>query len=80
MDVEAFFHPPGERGTSRRRRIAQAKEICGQCPVIDACREHALSAVEPYGVWGGLSEEERAGLLGLQSLRYTARRHPSADG
>jgi WhiB family redox-sensing transcriptional regulator len=27
--------------------------------VIVACREHALSVREPYGVWGGMSEEER---------------------
>jgi hypothetical protein len=25
---------------------------------------------EPYGVWGGLSEDERASLLGVESLRY----------
>jgi WhiB family redox-sensing transcriptional regulator len=23
------------------------------------CRQHALSAREPYGVWGGMSESER---------------------
>ncbi len=29
------------------------------CPVIQQCRSHALSVREPYGVWGGLTEDER---------------------
>jgi WhiB family redox-sensing transcriptional regulator len=27
---------------------------------------------EPYGIWGGLSEDERARILGVHSLRYPA--------
>lgn len=59
MDPEFFFHPEGERGGPRRRRIERAKRICRACPVLEDCREYALSHNEPYGVWGGLSEEER---------------------
>jgi WhiB family redox-sensing transcriptional regulator len=33
--------------------------VCRRCPVLEQCRLHALSAHEPYGVWGGLSESER---------------------
>lgn len=55
-----FFHPEGERGRARRRRAADAKAICARCPVLRQCREHALTSREPYGVWGGLTEEERA--------------------
>ena len=47
--------------------------MCGTCPVIAQCLAHALAVREPYGVWGGRSEDERAKLLGLQSLRYPAR-------
>ncbi len=54
-----FFHPDGERGPARARRQAAAKAVCGKCPVIDACLKHALSVREPYGVWGGMSEDER---------------------
>lgn len=53
-----FFHPERERGAARERRVRVAKFICGHCPVIDSCRAHALTAVEPYGIWGGLSESE----------------------
>jgi len=61
-----FFHPLGERGSTRRDREAEAKAVCQRCPVIDACCRHALQAQEPYGIWGGLSEEERAGQLRAQ--------------
>ncbi|WP_420371856.1 WhiB family transcriptional regulator [Ornithinimicrobium pratense] len=57
---EVFFHPEGERGPARRRRDQRAKELCAACPVLEQCRTHALAVREPYGVWGGMSEEERA--------------------
>jgi len=40
--------------------------VCHRCPVLTACREHALRVAEPYGVWGGLSAEEREDLLATQ--------------
>jgi WhiB family redox-sensing transcriptional regulator len=27
--------------------------------VVDDCRRHALRAREPFGVWGGMTEQER---------------------
>jgi WhiB family redox-sensing transcriptional regulator len=62
-DTELFFHPEGERGPSRSGREAAAKAVCAGCPVLAACRTHALSAREPYGVWGGLSEQDREQIL-----------------
>ncbi|HRW20080.1 MAG TPA: WhiB family transcriptional regulator [Dermatophilaceae bacterium] len=59
LDAEAFFHPEGERGVPRQRRAAAAKEICLACPVLRQCRSHALRVREPYGIWGGLTEQER---------------------
>lgn len=58
-DPELFFHPEGERGPSRRNRDLAAKAICVRCPVLAQCAEHALVVREPYGVWGGLTEDER---------------------
>ena len=63
LPSEMFFHPDGERGPSRRNRENSAKVICATCPVIQQCRNHALSVQEPYGIWGGLSEEDRVGIL-----------------
>lgn len=61
---EMFFHPEGERGSARRKREAFAAALCRECPVLQQCREHALAAREPYGVWGGMTEEERAAITG----------------
>ncbi|MBN9759900.1 Sporulation regulatory protein WhiD [Pseudonocardia sp. Ae406_Ps2] len=41
------------------RQVARAKRVCAGCPVLDACREHALTVGEKWGVWGGLDEQER---------------------
>lgn len=57
--AEVFFHPEGERGAARRERDEAAKAICQTCPVLRQCREHALTVGEPYGVWGGMTENER---------------------
>jgi WhiB family redox-sensing transcriptional regulator len=58
-DPEMFFHPRDERTTARAKRIKIAKAFCEPCPVKKECLEHALSVREPYGIWGGMSEEER---------------------
>lgn len=63
---EMFFHPDGERGPSRRWRDTRAVAVCQQCPVIQQCREHALRVREPYGVWGGLTEQERETILAAE--------------
>lgn len=60
---EDFFHPEGERGSARVNRASAAKAICSSCPVLDLCRSHALAVREPYGIWGGLTEEERHAVL-----------------
>jgi len=62
-DSAQFFHPDGERGASRARREIAAKAVCRACPVRAQCAAHALSAREPYGVWGGFTEAERVRLL-----------------
>ena len=66
LPTEMFFHPDGERGPRRRNRENAAKAVCASCPVIAACRAHALSVQEPYGIWGGLSEDDRLAILGHQ--------------
>ena len=63
VDTEAFFHPEGERGSARSRRELAAKAICATCPVIEACSSHALAVREPYGVWGGMSEDDRLAII-----------------
>jgi len=59
LQTTLFFHPEAERGYAHMRREAAAKAVCRRCPVIEACRRHALQVGEAYGIWGGLSAEER---------------------
>ncbi len=59
LPTAMFFHPHQERGPDRRRRENNAIAVCRRCPVITACRTHAEWMAEPYGIWGGLTEEER---------------------
>jgi WhiB family transcriptional regulator, redox-sensing transcriptional regulator len=58
MPVEVFFEADGARGANKRRREEVAKRVCARCPVLEPCRVHALAA-EDFGVWGGLSANER---------------------
>jgi WhiB family redox-sensing transcriptional regulator len=67
-DPELFFHPEGERGPARANRELAAKAICASCPVLQQCAAHALLVREPYGVWGGMSEEEREARFARRAL------------
>lgn len=62
-DGSLFFAGDPERRASRTRREARAKAICVRCPVIEQCLAFALRVEEPCGIWGGLSEDERARLV-----------------
>lgn len=67
MDTELFFPLPGRYSTEAEF----AKSICKNCPVKDDCLRFALENRENYGIFGGLTQEERGRLL---------RRHPRAWG
>jgi WhiB family redox-sensing transcriptional regulator len=36
-----------------------AKRICIGCPVRQECLDYALVSNQRFGIWGGLTEEER---------------------
>jgi WhiB family redox-sensing transcriptional regulator len=78
-DSGQFFHPDGERGSSRSRRENKAKAVCGSCPVRAECAAHALTVREPYGVWGGFTEAERLRLLDLGWEDLADRHHQQVD-
>jgi WhiB family redox-sensing transcriptional regulator len=59
-DSEVFFsEDPSE--------IALAKSICGECPIARQCAEWAAKNAE-YGVFGGLTPEERQQKFGLSII------------
>lgn len=61
---DLFFNEEDELKGTRRRKEAEAKELCDSCPVERKCREMAFDDPELYGVWGGLSENERQRIAG----------------
>jgi WhiB family redox-sensing transcriptional regulator len=69
VGADLFFHPSGERGPAHDERERAAVAVCRTCPVRAECLSHALAVREPYGVWGGLTEDERHHLLARRPLR-----------
>lgn len=59
VDPEIFFHVDKLHGPRRQARESAAKKICTACPIKTECLEHALAVPEDFGVWGGLTEDER---------------------
>ena len=86
--IELFFHSEDTPRGQRRRNEREAVSICGDCPVLQTCRDHALSTGERYGVWGGLTENQRLRILSrnrsLVSVddveRRAGERHPISAG
>jgi len=68
LDTAAFYHPENERGPSRARRERLAKQVCARCRVAPQCLAWALAAREPYGIWGGMSTEEREAVLRCSTM------------
>ena len=69
-DPELFF-PVGTSGPAIAQ-IADAKLVCGRCPVTAECLSWALESGQDAGVWGGMSEAERLTLRRRRS-RVAAR-------
>jgi len=54
-DADAVFFPlPRDH-----EAIAEAKELCGWCPVRRDCLNYALENALKEGIWGGLTQAER---------------------
>lgn len=62
--AELFFSPASRE--SRQDRLVReeaAKLVCQRCVVIKNCLDYALSTKEKYGVWGGMTAEERLNMI-----------------
>lgn len=69
-----FFPPRHEGRLQRQARVALAKEVCADCPVIDECRRLGIECERsdliddsyyPDGVWGGMTRPELLEWAGL---------------
>lgn len=74
VDPELFF-PNGLTG-DHARQAKKAQRICQACPVRLECLEFALDSRQDFGVWGGLTEEQRRSLR--RSRQRKARRLAAA--
>jgi len=55
-DPEVWFDPT---------TFTLAKQICNECPIRVKCLQFALDGQDfTYGVWGGLTPDERKQLIG----------------
>ena len=70
-DPELFF-PVGNTGTAFQQ-ITEAKSVCTACEVADSCLKCAINTNQDYGVWGGMSEDER------RALKRRTMRSPRAN-
>ena len=69
-DPELFF--PISAAGPVLAQIAEAKQVCARCPARAACLRFALVTGQDYGIWGGLTEDERRQLR----RRRVGRGHP----
>ena len=53
-----LFFPVGDTGPALEQ-IAQAKQICAECPIKVECLTYAIESNQVNGVWGGTTEQER---------------------
>lgn len=68
IDPELFFHPWDEPLAQRRIRANVAISICKVCPVVSECLDWSMKVQEPYGTWGGVSEDDRRRMLRLRRV------------
>ena len=66
-----FFGDEGESELEKQARESRAKVVCRSCPVQEPCLEFAMETNQKYGIWGGLTDKERAS---LKRRRARARR------
>jgi WhiB family transcriptional regulator, redox-sensing transcriptional regulator len=64
-DPDLFFPVTGGGWAGQ---VEKAKVLCGACQVRRECLQYAITGDEAYGVWGGMTEDERrrASRLGRQ--------------
>lgn len=67
-DPNSFFPPVGiededyktpQWAATYERSYAEARAICASCPVIQECGDWVERNPQPYGLWAGLTPQDR---------------------
>lgn len=79
--TEWWFPSASNRSSSEDRKashlgMVNAVNLCNECPQREACLMYSLEW-EPYGIWGGHPERERAKMR--RRLGIVLRRQSNAD-
>jgi WhiB family transcriptional regulator, redox-sensing transcriptional regulator len=61
-------------------RVTVAKQHCAPCPVRDDCLDYAVTQRVDYGVWGGLSADERRTMIRRHQRAASAARRTRTVG
>jgi WhiB family transcriptional regulator, redox-sensing transcriptional regulator len=72
-DATLFYKNDLDSDELTRHRVTKAKAVCKGCPVRPQCAAYALAVTEPYGIWGGFTESERARLIAIDWRKYADR-------
>lgn len=59
VNPDLFHAPERERQPERVERTKKAKQVCARCDVVDECREYVFSVDDRFGIWAGLTEDDR---------------------
>ncbi len=73
LPTELFF--PIGHGPRAQAQTSVAKAVCDACSVRAQCLDYAMAANAQYGVFGGMSEEERR-----EVRRHVGHRFGLAEG
>jgi WhiB family transcriptional regulator, redox-sensing transcriptional regulator len=70
-DPELFFLDHNVRSVNKKKKEQAAIKVCKTCPVVQACLAHSLAVPEFYGVWGGVTADQRMSMLRKQGFKGT---------
>lgn len=56
---DAGTHDPAWWINVEQKHLPKVLKICAMCPVLEPCKEWAVTLPEPVGVWGGTLPKER---------------------
>lgn len=59
MGNTQFFESLHNRSKEVAQRLLEVKELCASCPVNKDCLDFAVKNEIKYGIWGGMTPQER---------------------
>ncbi len=77
-DPDLFFPVGDDQAPANAAQIERAKQVCASCPVRLRCLLWAMNTKTDHGVWGGMTEAERASARRMEMRRAAQVRKEAA--